>query len=97
MKLTVFKNDSRGNVTKVKIGEFEASDITLSERRKLKRMLLGSTKDKSFDMDLYSDFLDEVQVISKYPDELLIQYTDVQIDTILLQTYTAWQPAEKKA
>ncbi len=98
MKIKVFELDQETlKKTKKLIGEFDPKSIPFKERRYLKRMLdKSNVGEVNQDSDIYNDFLDKVQELAGYSDELMDKYSDVFIDTILLQTYAAWQPDSKK-
>ncbi len=98
MSIKVFELDVKTlKPTKKIIGEFSPKTILFPVRRQLKRMLDASNVgDENFDSEKYNDFLDEIKKIAGYTDELMNKYTDVHVDTVLLQTYAAWQPSEKK-
>ena len=102
MEITVYKTDGKGNRTKVVIGKFNPNKIKRPDRKQLQVLLLKSgmgdenIKNKDIGWDIYQEYLDKIQKHAGYSDELLDGYPAPQDDMILLQTYSAWQPSEKK-
>lgn len=99
MTITVYKTDKNGKQTKEAIGEFEPNSIKRTDRKQLQVLLLKSDigdDKKDINWETYRKFLDSVQKHAGYSDELLDKYPEPIDDMILLQTYIAWQPSEKK-
>lgn len=101
MTITVYKTDNNGKQTKEVIGEFEPDSIKRFDRKQLQVLLLKSGSGigddkKDINWETYRKFLDSVQKHAGYSDELLDKYPEPIDDMILLQTYIAWQPSEKK-